>query len=111
MTVYVDNEKIAWRGQIWCHLVADSLLELHTFAKKLGLKFSWFQDQASYPHYDVTISVRFRALEMGAIEADRAVLLACCKALKAELILSRKTYPSPSDISRYGPAPCLQQLF
>ncbi|WP_341539482.1 DUF4031 domain-containing protein, partial [Pseudomonas viridiflava] len=32
MTIYVDNVKIKWAGSEWCHLVADSLDELHSFA-------------------------------------------------------------------------------
>lgn len=61
MTIYVDNERILWRGKLWCHLVADSLNELHQFACKVDLQRAWFQCKASYPHYDVTTSVRDRA--------------------------------------------------
>jgi hypothetical protein len=35
------------------HLMADSLEELHIFAKSLGLKRCWFQNH-KYPHYDLT---------------------------------------------------------
>jgi hypothetical protein len=38
MAVYVDNMQIEWRGKKWCHLVADSIDELHVFAKNLGLR-------------------------------------------------------------------------
>ncbi len=41
--VYVDDEMIPWRGKLWCHLVADTLPELHAFAQKLGLRQAWFQ--------------------------------------------------------------------
>ncbi|WP_122711357.1 DUF4031 domain-containing protein, partial [Pseudomonas viridiflava] len=51
MTVYVDEEGIRWRGREWCHLVADSLDELHAFAARLGLRRSWFQSKTYYPHY------------------------------------------------------------
>lgn len=89
MTVYVDSERIRWRGREWCHLVADSLDELHAFATKLGLKRRWFQDQGRYPHYDVTVSVREQALRLGAMDADRATLLACCKQLRSEMLRAR----------------------
>lgn len=89
MAVYVDDERIPWRGREWCHLVADTLPELHAFAEQLGLRRAWFQERASYPHYDVTASVRGRALQMGALHADRAQLMACCRRLKAELTASR----------------------
>lgn len=84
MTVYVDSEEILWRGKLWCHLAADTLDELHTFASKLGLRRIWFQSKG-YPHYDVTVSVRERALKMGAIDADRETIVARCRQLKMEL--------------------------
>jgi len=90
MSVYVDNERIPWRGREWCHLVADSLDELHAFAAKLGLRRAWFQERASYPHYDVTVSVRNLALALGALNADRAMLIACCKKLRAEMAAGRR---------------------
>lgn len=84
MAIYVDNVKIKWQGREWCHLVADSLEELHGFARVLGLKRSWFQASASYPHYDVTIEVRKKALRLGAHEGCRRKIISCAKAMKAE---------------------------
>lgn len=91
MTVYVDSEHIRWRGKVWCHLVADTLDELHRFADDLGLKRAWFQDRASYPHYDVTLAVRMKAIRLGAIESDRRTTIACCRLLKEELLVSRRS--------------------
>lgn len=71
MAIYVDDERISWRGKQWCHLVADSLNELHDFAQKLGLRRSWFQERSIYPHYDVTVRVREKALMLGALKGDR----------------------------------------
>lgn len=85
MAVYVDKERIPWRGKLWCHLVADSLDELHTFATALGLKRSWFQESASYPHYDVTLSVRELALKRGAVSVGKTEMLNSARKLKAEL--------------------------
>jgi hypothetical protein len=85
MTVYVDNERIEWRGKLWCHLVADSLEELHAFAARIGLRRSWFQDRASYPHYDVTTDVRERAIRSGAIASGKTQTLTAARKLKAEL--------------------------
>jgi len=53
---------------MWCHLEADTLEELHQFAQRLGLKREWFQDKPAHPHYDITSSVRQRAVRLGAIE-------------------------------------------
>ena len=85
MAVYVDNARVEWRGQRWCHLVADSLDELHEFAQRLGLKRTWFQDKASYPHYDVTAFTREKALSLGAKVGSRAEIIACARTLKRQL--------------------------
>lgn len=85
MAVYVDNEQIEWRGKLWCHLVADTLDELHAFAARIGLRRSWFQAQASFPHYDVTTDVRDRALRTGAIVSGKTQMLIAARKLKAEL--------------------------
>ena len=55
------------------HLVTDSDLdELHEFAKKLGLKRSWFQISGNQIfHYDLTTArKREQALALGAIFVD-----------------------------------------
>ena len=73
MPVYVDDARIPARvGRIrgrWSHLTADSKDELHAFAAELGLRRAWFQDNdRGLWHYDVTESVRARAVAMGAVE-------------------------------------------
>ena len=88
MAIYVDNARIPWRGRHWCHLVADSLDELHEFAKSIGQKRAWFQANASLPHYDITVEVRAVALSLGAIVADRRTLIARGHQLKRELLES-----------------------
>lgn len=50
-----------------CHMVADTLEELHAFAKRLALKRAWFQP-SSYPHYDLTPNKRALAVRLGAKE-------------------------------------------
>lgn len=85
MAVYIDDECIEWRGRVWCHMVADTPDELHRFAAQVGLKRAWFQSQSIYPHYDVTLSVRAKALQMGAILADREMLIACARELKRQI--------------------------
>lgn len=89
MAVYVDSEGIRWRGREWCHLVADTLEELHAFAVRLGLQRRWFQGQGRYPHYDVTMELRRKALRLGAIDADRAALVACCKRIRSDMLRCR----------------------
>lgn len=93
MAIYVDDERISWRGKQWCHLVADTLTELHDFARQLGLRRAWFQERSVYPHYDVTVSVRDKALALGASMGDRSTIITCAKQLKAELCEKRKAVP------------------
>ena len=47
-------------------LIADTLEELHSFARKSGLKETFFVDQKERPHYDVT-QHRVRVIDNGAI--------------------------------------------
>lgn len=80
MTIYVDSVFIAAtvksRKARWCHLVTDQYdsAELHPFARKIGLKRAYFQyasPRAIAPpwrwHYDVTESVRDKAIAAGAV--------------------------------------------
>ena len=72
MTAYVDRimpcvPNRRWRWDKSCHLFADSVDELHTFALRLGLKRAWFQS-GRLPHYDLTVGVRTRAIRAGARE-------------------------------------------
>lgn len=50
-----------------CHMIADTEEELHTMARKIGLKREWFQN-TSRPHYDVSVGKRYLATRYGAIE-------------------------------------------
>ena len=79
MAVYVDRLVKRGRSTNWpypssCHLVADSVDELHTFAQLLGLKREWSQLQGSIPHYDLTSNKRAQALRLGAVEAGEEQL-------------------------------------
>lgn len=92
MSCYVDA-LIDW-GSAWlktsrgqrrsasCHLVADSLEELHVFAARIGLKREWSQDAKGVPHYDLTPRRRARAVELGAVEVDRAGFVAVMRRLR-----------------------------
>lgn len=84
MAVYVDSYFTTYKKMKMCHMVADSLAELHEMAEKLGLR-RHFQHKARYPHYDVCLSKRALAIQLGAIECDRVKVISCAKALKAEM--------------------------
>lgn len=69
MSVYVDKPIHPYRQMLMCHMVADTLDELHTMADWIGIKRHWFQDHnPRYPHYDICKSKRSLALQRGAIE-------------------------------------------
>ena len=74
MSVYVDpimpcTPNKNWRYKYSCHLVADTVAELHAFAACLGLKRSWYQYKV-ISHYDLTVNKRREAVKLGAIEMN-----------------------------------------
>lgn len=75
MTLYVDDmlrpaRPAGFRGPgtpKWSHMVADTTAELVHAADVLGLRRSWIQHAGTpLEHFDVTSSVRQRALQLGA---------------------------------------------
>lgn len=73
MSVYVDLLKPCapnsnWRYAASCHLFADSIEELMEFSGKIGLKPEWFQNHKLMPHFDLTPSMRQKAVQSGAIQ-------------------------------------------
>lgn len=85
MAIYVDFVRIEFKGHQWCHMLADTLQELHEFAALIDVDKRLFHRNASYPHYDVTVQMRETAIEYGAIPADRKKIIECAKRLKIEL--------------------------
>lgn len=73
MTVYVDELRVWPHAKHRCfragsaHLTADSLEELHAFAKSLGLRRAWFQEHRLAPHYDLSPKRHIAALNRGAM--------------------------------------------
>ncbi|MGP9688178.1 DUF4031 domain-containing protein [Psychrobacter sp. AOP22-C1-C5] len=85
MAIYVDFVRIEFKGHRWCHMLADTLQELHEFAALIDVDKRLFHRNASYPHYDVTVQMRETAIEYGALPADRKKIIECAKKLKIEL--------------------------
>ncbi len=70
MAVYIDTQRDwGWKLGASCHMAADTLDELHAFARRIGLRRTWFQD-GKYPHYDLTARRREAAIAAGAVELD-----------------------------------------
>lgn len=72
--IYIEADPIPcvpnarWRWNTVTHLFCDSpdsLEDLHTFARRIGLKRSWFQAYQRIPHYDLSPGKRQLALHEG----------------------------------------------
>ena len=66
-----------------CHMLADTLEELHLMADTIGVQRKWFQDKASTPHYDICKAKREIAVENGAIEVTRREMAKVCRYVRA----------------------------
>lgn len=90
MGVYVDAPIYPFYGRngrkmMMCHMVADTLAELHDMAEKLGVR-AYFQACTRYPHYDICKSKRTQALALGALPCpDRKTLITKARGLRSEL--------------------------
>lgn len=59
-----------------CHMVADTLPELHEMADRIGVARRWFQGPPHHdPHYDISLSKRTLAVRYGAREVTRRELV------------------------------------
>ena len=83
----------------WSHLFAETPAELAEFARRLGLSPSWLQYAGTHrEHFDVTDTVRRRALQAGAVPisypGDVGRLLAARRARCRCLDLARCSWAS-----------------
>lgn len=85
MSAYVDSHFTAYRRMIMCHMIADTIGELHAMAARLGLKRKWFQHTRfdALPHYDICKTKRAEALALGALEITSEALVARIRARRA----------------------------
>lgn len=81
MTVYVDRARHAYRRMIMCHMMADTIDELHAMADRIGVSRQHFQPLSS-PHYDICQAKRALALKAGAVEASRQQIVALIRRLR-----------------------------
>ena len=70
------------------HLMSDeSVIELHEFAARIGLKRCWFQNHSNHPHYDLTTSHKVStAVLAGAKRVSATELVKKCSFLFRERI-------------------------
>ncbi len=67
MPVYVDNMNATYGRMKMNHMIADTLDELHAMADNIGVARKWFQNKASFPHYDICHSKMKLAIANGAV--------------------------------------------
>ena len=75
MPVYVDNARNPYGRILMCHMVAD----------RIGLARRHFQP-GSFPHFDLSLGYRDRALRLGAIPVERRELVGVMRAYRALLL-------------------------
>lgn len=81
MTVYVDNMKAAFGRMVMCHAWGDTREELFEMMQTIGVQLKWFQRpdwpgeikgmNASWEHFDISMTKRALAVATGAIEVDQ----------------------------------------
>lgn len=72
MAVYVDDMRAPYGRMVMCHMLADNDNELHAMAAQIGVARKWHQKPGTpHSHYDICLSKRAKAVQLGAVEVDR----------------------------------------
>lgn len=81
MSVYVDDVRHRFGNMVMCHLWADTDEELLEMVDKIGVQRKWIQGHktlsfgkhrdASWVHFDISLSKKALAIAAGAILTDR----------------------------------------
>lgn len=82
--VYVDRAQHRYGRMIMCHMLADTIPELHAMADRIGVKRKWFQSDSSTPHYDICKKKRELAIKFGAVDADRRKVVELIRKYRGE---------------------------
>lgn len=72
MKILIDRPKNGWS-----HLVAETLPDLHAFARKIGVKRHLFENKRhkNKPHYDIKQSYFKKAIAAGAIVVESRIII------------------------------------
>lgn len=73
MPIYVGVTMWPFRNMVMGHMFPGGISQvetLHKMADEMGMRRSWFQDRPGLPHYDITASMRRKAIKLGAIPLD-----------------------------------------
>lgn len=90
MSVYVDNYFYQYGRMKMSHMIADTLEELHAMAESLGIRH-WFQDSASFPHYDLCKSKRQCTIGAGAVPLERRDFVHTMRRIREARVLALMT--------------------
>lgn len=78
MTVYVDSMRAPFRSMVMCHMIAETEVELHEMADRIGVARRWYQGD----HYDIALSKRALAVRYGAVEIEwrqAGIMMGCVR--------------------------------
>ena len=85
MAVYVDDMAAPFGRMVMFHMVADTDDELHAMADRICVARRWHQKPGTpHSHYDICKAKRAQAVAHGAVEIDRAGLVAVIKRKRAK---------------------------
>lgn len=74
--VYIDDYEAPFGRMLMCHMACLDIEKLHQMADKIGVNRKWFQNgDEKYPHYDVCLSKKKKAISFGAIEVSARELI------------------------------------
>lgn len=68
MTVYVDDMQAKFGRMKMCHCLADTEEELFAMMDKIGVDRKWYQTKKGNLHFDIALSMRAKAVRLGAVE-------------------------------------------
>lgn len=78
--VYIDSMNAKYRRMIMCHMMADTREELIDMAKQIGVNVKWIQEfDTPREHFDICLSMKKKALELGAIEVGFREIAKLCQ--------------------------------
>lgn len=74
--ILVGKREYRLGNMIMSHMASDTLEELHTMAKTIGVDIKHFQNHPTHPHYDICKERKQLAIKAGAkLVDDREIIL------------------------------------
>ena len=85
-TVYVGKLEFPYSRMLMSHMASPNLDALHKMADAIGVNRKWFQDHKIHPHYDISKSMKQKAISLGAIEVSDKELINKCYPVLSKFI-------------------------